>query len=160
MYMLNFYAAWIGILLGFVAGVVLGFFFHREDWLGGYHSWRRRMVRLGHISFFGILLYAAAALPPGTDDLDGGAVKNVVQAAGFEITSRSRTPITGSRSWRRIVSATRRRPPWPRPRGGGFSASGSTSPRRRPFSSSSGNSRSRGLRPRRQIGRASCRERV
>lgn len=33
------------------------------------------------------LLYAAAALPPGTDDLDGGAVKNVVQAAGFEITA-------------------------------------------------------------------------
>ena len=54
MYMLNFYAAWIGILLGFVAGAVLGLFFHREDWLGGYHSWRRRMVRLGHISFFGI----------------------------------------------------------------------------------------------------------
>ncbi len=33
------------------------------------------------------LLYAAAALPPGTDSLDGGAVKNIVQAAGFEITS-------------------------------------------------------------------------
>ncbi len=54
MYMLNFYAAWIGILLGFVAGAVLGLFFHREDWLDGYHSWRRRMIRLGHISFFGI----------------------------------------------------------------------------------------------------------
>lgn len=33
------------------------------------------------------LLYAAAAIPPGTDNLDGGAVKNVVEAAGFEITS-------------------------------------------------------------------------
>ena len=33
------------------------------------------------------LLYAAAAIPPGTDMLDGGAVKNVVQAAGFEVTS-------------------------------------------------------------------------
>lgn len=32
------------------------------------------------------LVYAAAALPPGTDALDGGAVKNVVQAAGFEVT--------------------------------------------------------------------------
>lgn len=32
------------------------------------------------------LIYAAAALPPGTDSLDGGAVKNIVQAAGFEIT--------------------------------------------------------------------------
>lgn len=32
------------------------------------------------------LLYAAAAIPPGTDELDGGAVKNVVQGAGFEVT--------------------------------------------------------------------------
>lgn len=33
------------------------------------------------------LIYAAVALPPGTDNLDGGAVKNVVQAAGFELTN-------------------------------------------------------------------------
>ncbi|AET70792.1 ethanolamine utilization protein EutJ family protein [Desulfosporosinus orientis DSM 765] len=33
------------------------------------------------------LIYAAAALPPGTDSLDSGAIKNVVQAAGFEITN-------------------------------------------------------------------------
>ncbi|HWQ77303.1 MAG TPA: ethanolamine utilization protein EutJ [Anaerovoracaceae bacterium] len=32
------------------------------------------------------LIYAAAAIPPGTERLDGGAVKNVVQAAGFELT--------------------------------------------------------------------------
>lgn len=33
------------------------------------------------------LLYASAAVPPNTENLDGGAVKNVVQAAGFEITN-------------------------------------------------------------------------
>ncbi len=33
------------------------------------------------------LLYAAAAIPPGTDVLDSGAIKNVVQAAGFELTN-------------------------------------------------------------------------
>jgi hypothetical protein len=54
MYILNFYAAWIGILLGFIAGAILGLFFHDENWMGGYSSWRRRMARLGHISFFGI----------------------------------------------------------------------------------------------------------
>jgi ethanolamine utilization protein EutJ len=32
------------------------------------------------------LLYAAAAIPPGTDALDSGAIRNVVQAAGFELT--------------------------------------------------------------------------
>jgi len=51
---LNVYAAWVGMLLGCVAGAVGGLFFHREDWLNGYGSWRRRMWRLGHISFFGI----------------------------------------------------------------------------------------------------------
>jgi len=51
---INLYAGWIGILLGFVAGAVQGLLFHKEDWLGGYVSWQRRMIRLGHISFFGI----------------------------------------------------------------------------------------------------------
>ena len=32
------------------------------------------------------LIYAAAALPPGTFALDSGAIKHVVQGAGFEIT--------------------------------------------------------------------------
>lgn len=51
---INFYAAWIGIFLGFIAGAVTGLFFHNDEWLGGYSSWPRRMTRLGHISFFGI----------------------------------------------------------------------------------------------------------
>jgi len=33
------------------------------------------------------LIYAAAALPPGTVTLDSGAIKHVVQGAGFEITN-------------------------------------------------------------------------
>ena len=33
------------------------------------------------------LVYAAAAIPPGTEALDSGAIKNVVQGAGFEITA-------------------------------------------------------------------------
>jgi hypothetical protein len=50
----NLTAAWVGILLGFLSGMLLGTFFHREGWLGGYASFRRRMYRLGHISFFGL----------------------------------------------------------------------------------------------------------
>ena len=46
--------AWLWILLGFVSGSVLGLFFHRENWLGGYGSFKRRMYRLAHISFFGL----------------------------------------------------------------------------------------------------------
>lgn len=33
------------------------------------------------------LIYAAAAIPPGTDELDSGAIKNVVQGAGFILTN-------------------------------------------------------------------------
>lgn len=51
---LNIYAAWIGMVFGGVAGAIPGLFFRQEDWLGGYGSWTRRMIRLGHISFFGI----------------------------------------------------------------------------------------------------------
>jgi hypothetical protein len=51
---INLYAAWIGILIGTIAGAIQGMFFHEEKWLGGYSSWKRRMIRLGHISFFGI----------------------------------------------------------------------------------------------------------
>ena len=50
----SLYFAWAWMLAGMVSGAVLGLFFHQHDWLGGYGSWRRRMVRLGHISFFGI----------------------------------------------------------------------------------------------------------
>jgi hypothetical protein len=51
---INAIAAWIGVLLGVLSGMVGGLFFHERDWLGGYASWPRRMLRLGHISFFGI----------------------------------------------------------------------------------------------------------
>lgn len=51
---LNLTIAWLWILLGFASGMVLGLGFHREDWLGGYGSFRRRLYRLAHISFFGL----------------------------------------------------------------------------------------------------------
>ena len=57
---INLLVAWLAILIGLVTGTVLGLFFHEENWMGGYGSWRRRMVRLGHISFFG-----TGSLEPG-----------------------------------------------------------------------------------------------
>ena len=51
---INLLLAWLWILLGFISGMVLGMFFHGENWLGGYASLKRRMYRLGHISFFGL----------------------------------------------------------------------------------------------------------
>src|SRR6185369_8703140 len=44
---------WIWILIGLISGAAIGIFFYDANWLGGYSSWRRRMIRLGHISFLG-----------------------------------------------------------------------------------------------------------
>jgi hypothetical protein len=51
---LNLIAGWLGILGGILSGAIIGLFFHTEGWLGGYGSHARRLVRLGHISFFGL----------------------------------------------------------------------------------------------------------
>jgi len=60
---LHLAAAWVGFLCGILSGAVVGHFFHREHWLGGYSSYPRRLIRLGHISFFGLgLLNALFAL--------------------------------------------------------------------------------------------------
>ena len=48
--MINWYFGWISILLAFVTGAIIGLFFYKEDFLGGYASFRRRILRLGHIA--------------------------------------------------------------------------------------------------------------
>src|SRR5947207_6970620 len=53
-FQINLTLAWLGLVLGFASGFALGLNFHREDWLGGYGSFQRRLYRLGHISFFGL----------------------------------------------------------------------------------------------------------
>ena len=51
---MNLYIAWVSMLAGALIGALSGFFFHKQEWFGGYASWQRRMLRLGHISLFGI----------------------------------------------------------------------------------------------------------
>ena len=40
----NVALAWLWVLLGFISGMLLGLNFHRENWLGGYASQRRRFI--------------------------------------------------------------------------------------------------------------------
>ena len=47
---LNWTAGWGLILAAFLVGAVIGLRTHRDEFLGGYASFRRRMVRLGHIA--------------------------------------------------------------------------------------------------------------
>lgn len=57
------------------------------DYIGAVEIVRRMKAELEKKLGVDELLYAAAAIPPGTDDLDGGAVKNVVEAAGYIVTA-------------------------------------------------------------------------
>ena len=47
-------AGWAGMFFGLLSGALIGLFFHEEAFAGGYGSFRRRMLRLGHIAFFGL----------------------------------------------------------------------------------------------------------
>ena len=49
----NLGAGWIAVIAGLLAGALIGLFFHGEEWLGGYGSWRRRMLRLAHVAMVG-----------------------------------------------------------------------------------------------------------
>lgn len=69
---LHLLVGWTGMVAGAVSGAAIGLYFHDDRWMGGYGSFRRRMVRLGHIAFFGLgiinvlfaLSLSAAPLPP------------------------------------------------------------------------------------------------
>lgn len=76
---------WTGMLAGGLSGAALGLFFHREEWMGGYGRFRRRLARLGHISFFGLgFLNLRFAFTWGVAGL-GGAVA-VTAAGAFDLT--------------------------------------------------------------------------
>jgi hypothetical protein len=76
----NWFAGWGMALAGVVSGALLGMWFHRDDFLGGYTSFRRRILRLGHIALVALgainVLYSYSP-PPCT----GGAAAASATAA-------------------------------------------------------------------------------
>jgi hypothetical protein len=67
---LNWFAGWSLILAAFVTGAAIGLFFHREDFWGGYATFRRRIVRLGHIALAALglmnVVYSLSPWPPAS----------------------------------------------------------------------------------------------
>jgi hypothetical protein len=51
---LNLMVGWTSLVAGAISGALIGLYFADDRWLGGYSSFRRRMLRLGHIAFFGL----------------------------------------------------------------------------------------------------------
>ncbi len=67
-HVLNWQCGWWLVLAGFATGAIIGLSFHRDDFLGGYNSFRRRLVRLGHIALaaLGIMnvVFSLSPWPP------------------------------------------------------------------------------------------------
>jgi hypothetical protein len=88
---LNLLVGWSGIAAGVISGAVIGLFFHDEGWMGGYGSFRRRMTRLGHISFFGMgflnVLFAVSLvhLPASAPFARSASIAFVVAAATMPV---------------------------------------------------------------------------
>lgn len=62
---IQFQAGWWLILLSFASGAIIGLGFHKEEFLGGYGSFRRRLLRLGHVACAALgLLNVAYGLSP------------------------------------------------------------------------------------------------
>jgi hypothetical protein len=95
----NYYVGWIAILVGLLTGATIGLFFHREDWLGGYDSWRRRMLRLVHISMVGTgLLNVAYALSwQSRHDTDPPRTASIL----FVVGAVSMPLVCGLSAWRK-----------------------------------------------------------
>ena len=81
---LNWVAGWTLVLLAFLSGALLGLRWHREDFWGGYASFRRRVVRLGHVALAALglmnVIFSLSPLPtPGTT---AARVASICFAAG------------------------------------------------------------------------------
>jgi hypothetical protein len=85
---------------GALSGAAIGLFFHQDGWLGGYGSFRRRLMRLGHIAFFGLgilnVLFAVsiAARPPDSSLLP-------LASAGFWIAAVTMPACCFLAAWRK-----------------------------------------------------------
>jgi len=73
------------MVAGVLSGALIGTRFHRDAFMGGYESFSRRLVRLGHISFFGLgilnVLYGLSAPAAARQTQDVGGVGLVVGVA-------------------------------------------------------------------------------
>jgi hypothetical protein len=87
-HVLNWYFGWLSVLMAFATGAVIGLFFHREDFLGGYTSFRRRIIRLGHIAqaALGMMNVIYALSPwPGPDRWEASVASAAFVVGGISM---------------------------------------------------------------------------
>ena len=86
------------MLTAFVTGAILGLFFYRDDFLGGYASFRRRILRLGHIALAALgminVLYSLAPLASAP------STQKLVASVGFIIGGVAMPAVCFLTAWR------------------------------------------------------------
>src|SRR5262245_18320005 len=96
--MINWYVGWGMILTAFLTGSALGLFFYPESFLGGYASFRTRILRLGHIALAALgminILYGLSSMA-GEHSL-----RARIASLGFIIGGLSMPAVCFLASWR------------------------------------------------------------
>lgn len=96
--MINWYFGWSMILAAFASGAAIGTMFHRDDFLGGYQSFRRRVLRLGHIALAALgminILFAMSTPAPADN------VRATVASLGFVVGGLSMPAVCFLTAWR------------------------------------------------------------
>lgn len=97
----NLILGWSAMVAGALTGAAMGLFFHDERWMGGYTSFRRRMIRLGHIAFFGLgilnVLFALSVMA-----LAVPAPYDRVASAGFAVGALTMPACCFLTAWRGV----------------------------------------------------------
>lgn len=96
--MANWHFGWSLILAAFLSGACIGLFFHREHFLGGYGSFRRRVLRLGHIAMAALgIINILFALSPLAADQPG---RTMTASLGFIVGGVTMPAICFLSAWR------------------------------------------------------------
>jgi len=96
--MLNWYFGWGMVLTAFLTGALLGLYFYREDFLGGYASFRRRIFRLGHIALAALgMINVLYGLSPQASE---PSLRTRVASIGFIIGGVTMPAVCFLSSWR------------------------------------------------------------
>ena len=89
---------WWLVAAGFSTGAVFGILAQREDWLGGYTSRTRRLVRLGHIAL--IALGALNVVWPITTTAVSGRISADTIASFFIVGGLTMGPTCFLTAWK------------------------------------------------------------
>lgn len=96
--MMNWYFGWGLIVAAFVTGAMIGVFFYTEDFLGGYASFRRRILRLGHISLAALgminILYSQSSMA------EEPSLRTTIASVGFVVGGLTMPAVCFLSAWR------------------------------------------------------------